>query len=991
MALDLSEVTLIFIAYMSVLFGVAFATERAWIPNAIVRHPVTYVLSLGVFASAFAYYGIIDLAYHYGYGALAYFLGAGALFMFAPVTLKPLIEIVHRYQIGSLADLLVFRYHGYVVGSIATACMLLAVIPLMALQLQAIADALSLLTVNNDNHWSLASRSFSTREILALIYCLLLAVFTAQFGSKREQRWGLVFALGLESLVKVAAFSAVGLFALFSVFGGLDGLDQWLLSNPEHFERLHTPGQNTTSSALLLIFIASTLAMPHIFHMCMVENPIHKSLGMLSWAIPLFLLFMALPIFPILWAGLAMDVAAPIQYFPLAVPMASGANGLSIIAFLGGLSASTGALVIIALASATMMLNHWLLPVMPLNAHRNIYQHLRWLRRLLILIIFVSGYLFFLLIHSRYSLAELAILALVAALQLLPGIVAIAFWPRANGRGFLTGLLAGVAVWAIGLLLPMVAGLEELLIPGFNISLAVGIEHWDQVTLWSLALNLLLFGTLSGLHTPSPAERYSAELCSMDEVNHPVRSTLNALSPGEFINRLADSLGPAIATQEVRRALRELGLGRNERRPYALRRLRNRLRENLSGLFGIAMAGEILDRHLPYKRPLGSGKADIHLIEERFAQGEKEFSGLMAQLNHLRLYYRKTLQELPMAICSLGSDHEILMWNHAMGRLTRIDGEQVTGSHLHNLDEPWRNLIEDFSENPTQSLRRAMVIDGETRWFSLHKAIIHGPVPDSADGQVILVEDVTEVQTLERELLHSERLASVGRLAAGMAHEIGNPITGIACLAQNLRYDTDDPDLLDTADQILSQTMRVDRIVKSLMSFSHGGIPDSGDRELVRLRPCVDEAIQLLSLQHDKANVIFSNEIPEDLLIQGDQQQLIQVFLNLLSNARDASPEGEAVTVEAQADTDGIAITVTDAGHGIDPHRIQRVMEPFFTTKEPGEGTGLGLPMVYSIVTEHQGQIEITSPACAGRGSRFTLKFPHPKTRNHKLSELETT
>lgn len=976
MAFELSEVTLIFIAYMAVLFGAAFATERGWIPRVIVRHPVTYVLSLGVFASAFAFFGIIDLAYHYGYDALAYFLGAGALFIFAPVALKPLMEIVHRYQIGSLADLLVFRYHSRAVGSIATAGLLLALVPLMALQLQAIADVLSLLTVNNDNLWSLASHSFSTRELLALIYCLLLAVFTALFGAKREQRWGLVFALGLESLVKVTALMAVGLYALFSVFGGLGGLDQWLLDNPEHLERLYSPARDTTPSALLLIFIASTVAMPHIFHMSMVESPIHKSLGMLSWAIPLFLLFMALPIFPILWAGLAMDVAAPIQYFPLAVPMERGADGLSIIAFLGGLSASTGALVTIALASATMMLNHWLLPVVPLNVHRNIYRHLRWLRRLLILIIFLGGYLFFLVIHNRYSLAELAILALVAALQFLPGIVAIAFWPQAQSRGFLSGLLAGVAVWALGLLLPMVMGFEQLPIPGFDLSLAVGAANWDQVTLWSLGLNLLLFGVFSALRTPSPEERYSAELCSVDEVNRPVRSMLDARSPAEFIDRLAISLGPAIATQEVRRALRELGLGRNERRPYALRRLRNQLRANLSGLLGIAMAGEILERHLPYQRPQGSGKADIRLIEEHFAQDEKDFSGLAAQLNHLRLYYRKTLQELPMAICSLGSDQEILMWNNAMARLTRIDSEAVTGSHLLDLEEPWRTLIEEFSRSPARSHRRAMAIEGETRWFSLHKAIIHGPVPDSTDGQVILVEDVTEVQTLERELLHSERLASVGRLAAGMAHEIGNPITGIACLAQNIRYDTDDPDLLDTAEQILSQTRRVDRIVKSLMSFSHGGIPDSRDSEEVFLKPCVDEAIHLLALQHDQINVTFSNQVAADLSIRGDQQQLIQVFLNLLANARDASAEGGVVSVEAAADAGSLEIMVTDEGHGIDPRRVERIMEPFFTTKDPGKGTGLGLPMVYSIVTEHQGQIEISSPVRDGRGARFTLKFP---------------
>lgn len=976
MAFEFSEVTLIFIAYMAILFGVAFATDKAWIPDSIVRHPITYVLSLGVFASAFAFYGIVDLAYHHGYGALAYYLGAGALFIFAPVALKPLIGIVHRYQIASLADLLVFRYHSQLVGSVATLCLILAVVPILGLQLQAIADTLSLLTVNNDNHWSVASRSFSTREVLALIYCLLLTAFTVLFGSRRERRWGLVFALGLESLIKTVALLTVGLFAVYAVFGGFGGLDQWLLSNPENMERLHSPISDTASSALLLIFIGSTLAMPHIFHMCMVENPIHQSLGMLSWAIPLLLLFMALPIFPILWAGFALDVSAPIQYFPLAVPMAMGADSLSILVFLGGLSAATGAQITIALASATMMLNHWLLPAFRIDAQRNVYQHIDWLRRGLILAVFLAGFLFFLLVHNRYSLGDLAILAFIEALQFLPGIVAIAFWPRANARGLLCGLLMGSGVWIMGLFLPMVLGIEAWTLPG--LSIAVGIEHWDHITLWSITLNLLLFTAFSWFHQASPEERYSAELCSVDEIAHPVRSTLDAHSPTDFINRLAEGLGPAIATQEVNRALGELGLGRNERRPYALRRLRSRLAANLSGIFGVAMAGEILDRYLPYKRPQGDGAADIHLIEERFARDENSFSGLAAQLNHLRLYYRKTLQELPMAICSLGPDEEILMWNHAMARLTRIDSADVTGSHLCNLDEPWRTLIKDFSQDQAPSHRQAILIDGETRWLSLHKATIQGPVQHSADGQVILLEDVTEVQLLERELLHSERLASVGRLAAGMAHEIGNPITGIACLAQNLHYETNDPKLLDTADQILLQTKRVDRIVKSLMAFSHGGIHDSPEREIIHLRPCVDEAIHLLSLQQDKTAVDFRNEVPDEVCVEGDQQQLIQVFLNLLANARDASTPGGPVTVAASVDQEKVVVTVTDQGSGIDARSMEKIMEPFYTTKDPGQGTGLGLPMVYSIVTEHHGQIEISSPVNGQPGTRFTLKFPFP-------------
>src|SRR5690606_13584749 len=175
-------------------------------------------------------------------------------------------------------------------------------------------------------------------------------------------------------------------------------------------------------------------------------------------------------------------------------------------------------------------------------------------------------------------------------------------------------------------------------------------------------------------------------------------------------------------------------------------------------------------------------------------------------------------------------------------------------------------------------------LNGRPHWVSLHKATIEGTINAGGYDQVILLEDVTETQLLEQALVHSERLASVGRLAAGVAHEIGHPITGIACLAQNLRYDSDNPEILETAEQILSQPDRVSRIVQSLMSFSHTGNTKKSDFQPVLLRDCAKEAINLLSLQKDRNQVVFINDISADAVIPGDVQRMIQVFINLLSN-----------------------------------------------------------------------------------------------------------
>lgn len=979
MTFEIAEIALIGVAYLLVLFGIAFSAEKSYIPQKISRHPLTYILSLGIFASAWAFYGVIDLAFQFGYGALAYYLGTGALFFFAPVAIAPLAQLARRFQISSLADLLVFRYHSQAAGALATACMLLASLPLLALQIQAVADTLQILTLDKSQTLPEVFSEWSFREVMALAYCAILALFTVLFGSSRDHHPGLVVAMAFETLVKVIALCAIGLFAVYGVFGGMDGLDQWLLDYPENLELLHTPIKDTASHTLLLVFLATAVAMPHIFHMSVVESPLKQMTSTLSWAFPLFLLLMALPIFPILWAGFELGVPLPAQYFTLGIPMLAESTSLTILAFLGGLSAATGAMVSLGLALSTMLLNQWILPATRLGRGRNLYHQLLWMRRLVILAVFAMGYVFYQILSNRLSLTHLALMAFIETLQFLPGILAVAYWPTAHSRGFITGLSLGSLVWAIGMLIPTVCGFEHIELAWLGLSIPVGMEHWNNLTMISLGINVFAFVVISLLVKPTVEERYSAELCAEDELSHPLRMILDVHSAEEFNQRLSDNLGASTARKEVRKALGELNLSIHERRPYALRQLRDKLEANLSGLMGTAVANEILDRQIPYHLPEAKGTADINLIENRLTQYRSHLTGLAAELNNLRLYHRNTLEELPMAVCSLGQDMEILMWNHAMQQLTGIAADSVIGSRLDDLQDPWKKLLEDFSLSPMSHLHKQQLDLGDNpHWISLHKANIAGPVANSADGQVILLEDMTETQLLEQELVHSERLASVGRVAAGVAHEIGNPITGIACLAQNLRYETDDPEAaIETAEQILSQTDRVGRIVQSLISFSHTGQQEKADFMAVPLRDCAEEAIQLLSLQKEKTQVRFNNRMSSDSIVRADPQRLIQVFINLLSNARDASPEDSEVVLEAAYDGAYLVATVTDEGSGIPQEHQERVLEPFFTSKDPGEGTGLGLAMVYSIIEEHDGHLELISPA-PGRtiGTQIRIKLP---------------
>lgn len=986
------QVALICLAYLAVVFSLAYSTDKGWVSDRLVSHPVTYICSLGIFASAWSFYGVIGLAKQYGYGALAYYLGTGVLFLFGGVALKPLIELARRFQITSMADLLVFRYHSHAVGGVVTLIMLLAMGPLLTLQIQAVADTVHLLTWQHNRH-QVSWFGLTSREAIAFVYCLVIALFAMMFGSNREHHKGLVTAMAFESIIKLFGLLAVGGYVLVRIFNGMDGLDWWLNANPEILQALQRPVHEASSHTLLLVFIATAISMPHIFHMTVVENPSKMAGAQITWAFPLFLLLMALPIFPILWGGLALELPLAAEYFPLAVPLATGSTTFAIIAFVGGLSAATGAMVGIALAMSTMILNHWILPATTLRTKRDVYRQILWLRRMLILVVLLFGFTFYLILSRRYSLTELALPAFILTLQLLPGVVGVAHWSRGNSIGFIAGLSIGAIIWMIWLMIPMVLGVHSITLPFTHRPIGLGVSQWESTTLWSIGINTLVFISVSLLTKQNHEERYSAEICSEDELSHPIRLALDVRSPNEIIERLSSRIGASTAQIEVDRALQRLALPPNESRPYALRRLRDEIEANLSSLMGISMASEILDRLVPYRLPETSGATDINLIESRLNQARDQFTGLAAELNNLRLYHRRTLEELPLATFSIGLDMEILMWNHAMASLTGIDSDTVTGSHLRDIPAPWGKLLYKFA-NSSEShwYKQPLELNRRRHWISLHKAAIPSSKAHANDGQVILLEDVTELQLLEEELVHSERLASVGRLAAGVAHEIGNPVTGIACLAQNLRYETENPEIIETADQILSQTDRVSRIVRSLVSFSHAGQSSGHEFQPLSARDCAQEAINLLSLQKEKRQVEFINDIPRELVIQADNQRLIQVFINLLSNSRDASPIYGKIIVAGEELGEHVRLSVTDCGDGIPPEHLNRVFEPFFTTKEPGEGTGLGLAMVYSIVEDHKGTLEIESPAHKDtqNGTRFIITLPRNLASDEAAGDTST-
>ncbi len=960
--------------YLFVLFSLAYITDSGLVSVKWVQHPVIYVLSLGVYATSWSYYGSVGLAQRDGYLFLTIYLGVTLAFLLAPVILKPILRLTRDYQLTSLADLFVFRYRSQAAGVLVTLFMLVGALPYIALQIRAVTETVQVLTQE------------ATPQMLALVFCATLILFAILFGARhaspREKHHGLVAAIAFETAVKLLAILLVGLYAVNEVFGGAAGLAQWLAAHPEAVERLYAPAREGPWLTLIFLAFAASFLLPRQFHMLFTENFSARALNSAAWGFPLLLLLLNLAIPPILWAGTHLRPEMNPDYYLLGIVL-DAPTWLPVLAFIGGVSSASAMVIVSTLALSSMCLNHLVLPASPPTPKMDLYRWLLAVRRVLIALIILAGFGFYQLLEHNQGLADLGLISFVAVAQFVPGLLGVLFWARANRIGFIAGLAGGVAMWFLTLLAPLLHASGILQEPLSLVFLRVEGAHdpWAFATFWSLTVNSLLFVGFSLWFRQSAEERETARACRSDTFL-PLAGVVAAHSPGQFVEGLSATVGREAGEREVAQALQDLDLAADESRPAELRRLRERIERNLSGLLGPQMAHMVINQQLALDSRAKTALADsMRFVEERLQQSRSAMKGVTAELDALRRYHRQILLDLPLGVCAVEADRRVVIWNLALEVMSGVPNRQAVGRNLQDLPHPWSELLAGFARAGDEHVHHLEVqAEGRKRWFNLHKARVWdtslGPGGGAArerSGLVMLLEDLTDLETLEAELAHTDRLASIGRLAAGVAHEIGNPVTGIASLAQNLREEHDPAEIERSIDAILQQTRRISGIVQSLSNFSRSG---AAGLEPARfpLDAALSEALSLVQLTHKAKRVTCDCSCPAGLVLNGDRQRLSQVLVNLLSNACDASRPGDRVDVIVIDGGEEITLEIMDQGQGIPQEHRELVFEPFFTTKPAGEGTGLGLPLVYKIVQEHGGRIELDS--APGVGTRVIIHLP---------------
>jgi hypothetical protein len=248
---------------------------------------------------------------------------------------------------------------------------------------------------------------------------------------------------------------------------------------------------------------------------------------------------------------------------------------------------------------------------------------------------------------------------------------------------------------------------------------------------------------------------------------------------------------------------------------------------------------------------------------------------------------------------------------------------------------------------------------------------------DAFMGTILLIEDITDRIRPEEQLQISEKMASIGVLAAGVAHEVNTPLTGISSFTQMLLEGADPEDpRTQLLEKIERQTFRAAKIVNGLLNLSRPPTAPGSDLSSVDLNSVITDVLSLLEHQFQLHHVTVRRELSSTpVVVRGMEHKLQQVFLNLFLNAKDAMPKGGWVSVVTRVDDAGQAVAeVSDTGSGIPSEYLARIYDPFFTTKTMGQGTGLGLSITYGIVREHQGSIDCES--AVGQGTRFILTFP---------------
>ncbi|MFZ1103163.1 MAG: PAS domain-containing hybrid sensor histidine kinase/response regulator [Hyphomicrobiaceae bacterium] len=1020
------------LAYVSGLFVLAWYADRTFrARKGDGGRPLIYALSIAVYCTSWTFFGSVGFAATTGYDFMAVYLGPILLFALGWPLLLRIVRLAKSQNITSIADFLAARYgKSQAVGAIVTIIAVAGSLPYIALQLKAV--ALSVTTLLG----ALPLQLFNVRIDTALVIALAMAAFAVLFGTRHidatEHQEGLIVAVAAESLVKLAAFLTVGCFVVFSVFGGVGGFLERAAADPQ-IQRLFGSGVNggfwLTVTFLSMVCI---VLLPRQFHVAVVENNSEKEVRRAAWLFPVYLVLINLFVVPIAAAGLMTlpkgSFAA--DMYVLGLPLAAGADWVTLLAFVGGLSAATAMVIVESVALAIMVCNGLAVPVMLRQraAAGRGQVDMTWgllvVRRAAIFAIILLGYLFYLLVESGrpHALVSIGLVSFAAIAQLAPAFFGGLVWRRATANGAIAGIVTGFAVWGYTLLLPWVieAGWlpRSIMTDGpfglaFLAPQALFHSQLDPLThgvLWSMAANVLMYVVGSLLKTPEPVERLQAHLFALNDqsrapVAPPLRMWRSSITAGELERTVARYLGAERAQRSFLEYAESNGapIAPNAEADIHLVRFTEHL---LASAIGAASSRLVLS--LLLRRGDAGSQSALKLLDDA-----------SEALQYNRDLLQSALDQVRHGLSVFDRNMQLICWNRQFRELLSVP--QELGRVGASLEQILRVCAERGDFGAEKDVKRLvaerllkLAVTHETfqEHFSGGTRILEirtSPMPQG--GIVTTYSDITERveaaetlarvnETLERrvqertaELTEVNKALAIAkrkadeanldktRFLAAASHDVLQPLNAARLYATSLverHVAGPDAKLARNIDASLEAVEEILNVLIEISRLDAGGFEP--DITVFSLNDVLERLeVEFQPLAREKR--LDLRIVQTSLWVASDRRLLRRLLQNLLSNAIKYTASGR-VLLGVRSRGAKLRIEVHDTGPGIPSSKRSIIFREFQRLEETAQsvrGLGLGLAIVERIgkVLDHPIDLQSTP----GRGSMFAVKLPRAEPR----------
>ncbi|TMJ71440.1 MAG: response regulator [Alphaproteobacteria bacterium] len=1018
------------LGYVSILFALAWYADRAGrFSKASSGRPVIYALSLAVYCTSWTFFGSVGNAASTGYDCIPVYLGPILLFVFGWPFLLRIVRLAKSQNITSVADFLAARYgKSQAVAAIVTVIAVAGTLPYIALQLKAVALSVDTLLGSRPlQHLNLPTDT-------AFIIAMTMATFAVLFGTRHidatEHQEGLIVAVAAESLVKLAAFLAVGFFVTFSMLGGVGSLIERVQRDPEIHRIFAGDFHGVTWLTVTFLSLVAILLLPRQFHVTVVENNSEREIRRAAWLFPVYLVLINLFVVPIAAAGLlglprgSFDA----DTFVLALPLSAGADHITLLAFVGGLSAATAMVIVDSVALAIMVSNGLVLPLLlrrraeePKGQQRDMTGLLLTIRRVAIFVVILLGYLFYRMLGQTHGLASIGLVSFAAVAQFAPAFFGGLVWRNATARGAIGGIVCGFAVWAYTLLLPWIiqAGWasRSILIDGpFGLDflspralLYLQLDPLSHGVLCSMVVNVAVFVAVSMLKAPEPIERLQAQIFVPQTLSRPpmspsFRRWRTSVTAGDLQHTVARYLG----AERAERSFNEYAEGRNApvlpdaEADIHLLRFTEHL---LASAIGAASARLVLS--LLLRRGDAGSQSALRLLDDA-----------SEALQYNRDLLQSALDQVRHGLSVFDKDMRLICWNRQFRELLNLPPE--LGQVGVPLDKILRACAQrgdfgggDIDKLVTDRLTKLALaremfqeqFDGGRRILEIRTS----PMPQG--GIVTTYSDITERvaasealaranETLERRVRErtaeltevNEALAVAKRKAdqanldktrflAAASHDVLQPLNAARLYATSLVERTVGGQEATLARNIDASLEAVEEILGVLIEISR---LDTGSLEPdITVFP-LQEVFERLEVEFQplaREKRLELRMVATRLWVRSDRRLLRRILQNLLSNAIKYTATGR-VLLGARRRGDRLAVLVCDTGPGIPSSKHKLVFKEFerlVQTASTVRGLGLGLSIVERIgkVLDHRVDLQ----SVLGHGSTFSVELPQAEPR----------